>query len=221
MNSITLVGIGKLGGALMKQWDQHNVQVGVHHLNETKLENFLSAYKTGHTTTKENLNQMKAVIMAIPADQINDFISEHLFPNTYFINMATAANTLKLREQFPSLQICSMKFIGHANDLLNNGNGLFITEPDTPEFIRDYFKTIGTVKTGDPEVVGYINREATYFGIKAAVELEEKLKENNIEDEYIEKSMTSITPEVIKSYNKGELGHFGQSIANEIKGKNH
>lgn len=213
----TLVGIGRLGKALMKQWDNIKEEMGIFHPSDEKVRSFISDYSNGVPVSIDELPKMKTIIMALPATKIADFLKQNHHSQVTYVNMATALKTSDLQNEFPQLKIVSMKFVGHSEDLYKNGNGYFITEQETPDDIVKLFTGIGIVRRGEPEIVNEVNKLATYYGIKAAVELENELRDKNYDRSLIDRALSAITPEVIKSYQKGDLGHFARSVANEVK----
>ncbi|WP_102346235.1 NAD(P)-binding domain-containing protein [Bacillus sp. Marseille-P3661] len=224
MISTTMVGIGRLGRALMSQWDKIDEEIGIFHPSDDKVKSFTAHFNKAVPICGKKLTDMKTIILALPAAQVSKFIQQSHYSHVTYVNMATALNTAQLQKEFPDIQIVSMKFVGHAQDLYVNGDGYFITESYVPEHVKSLFSTIGLVKKGDPEIVNQINKWATYYGIKAAVELETHLKGKHFDDKLINRALSSITPEVIKSYQKGDLGHFAQTVAKEVKeslGNNH
>ncbi|MCP3738342.1 NAD(P)-binding domain-containing protein [Rossellomorea sp. BNER] len=223
-NRIGLVGIGKLGSAMMKHWCDQQIPIGVYHPNQSKAEQFIARYSNGYLIKKEDINELSVFILALPSDAVVPFISHLVSPqiplkNTYLINMATALNTNEVCSRFPDLSIVGMKFMGHSNDLYEHGNGLFITEHSLSDGILELFRVLGEVKKDNEEVVINVNKSATYQAVKAAIELEKEFATKNLPTEYKNRALTSLLPEVIRSYSKGNLGHFAIEIVNEIKHK--
>lgn len=216
MISTTLTGIGRLGKALMKQWNISNEKIGIFHPSDEKVKSFISAYSNGVPVSTNDLVNMKIIILALPAAKTPEFLKKNYYTHITYVNMATAKKTSDLQKEFPELQIVSMKFVGHANDLYKNGNGYFITEQETSEEIVNLFNGIGVVMRGEPEIVNDVNKLATYYAIKAAVELENELRIKKYDQSLIDRALSAITPEVIRSYQKGDLGHFAQSVAEEV-----
>ncbi|WP_286138481.1 NAD(P)-binding domain-containing protein [Bacillus sp. AFS055030] len=221
-NRIGLVGIGKLGNALMKHWCDQQIPIGVYHPNQSKAEHFIARYSNGYLIKKEEINELSVCILALPSDSVVPFISKLVSPqfpleNTYLINMATALNTNELCSKFPDLSIAGMKYMGHSNDLYEHGDGLFITEHSLPDGILALFRVLGEVKRDSEEIVMTVNKTATYQAVKAAIELEEEFAKKNLPVEYKNRALTSLFPEVVRSYSKGNLGHFAIEIVNEIK----
>ncbi len=217
MISTTLSGVGRLGKALMKQWNISNEKMGIFHPSDEKVKSFISDYSNGVPVSTKDLANMKTIILALPAAKIPEFLKQNYHSNITYVNMATAMKTSDLQKEFTELQIVSMKFVGHANDLNKNGNGYFITEQETPDEIVNLFNGIGVVRRGEPDIVNDVNKLATYYAIKAAVELENELRIKKYDQSLIDRALSAITPEVIKSYQKGDLGHFAQSVVTEVK----
>ncbi|NSL53100.1 NAD(P)-binding domain-containing protein [Calidifontibacillus erzurumensis] len=217
MKSIALVGIGRLGKALVKQWDNVNQKIGIYHPSNEKVNLFITNFSNGIPVSADKLPKMETIILALPAEKVKEFLKLHHYTNSTYVNMATSVQTTVLQKEFPNLQIVSMKFVGHAQDLYLNGNGYFITEQGVPDNIISLFSKIGEVRKGNPDVVYEINKLATYYGIKAAVELEKELKSKNFDPVVIERALISIAPEVMKAYLKGDLGHFARSVAEQMQ----
>ncbi|MFG6113744.1 NAD(P)-binding domain-containing protein [Halobacillus sp. MO56] len=216
---IGLAGIGKLGSAMMSQWEKHNISIGIYHPHQAKAESFISHYTNGFLLKEKDITELDVMLLALPANRIIPFLQERKNTDTLFINMATSLSTEEVRKELPDRKIAGLKFMGHAADLSEHGNGLFITEQQLPAALLNVFRYVGEVKKDDEDVVINVNKMATYQAIKAAVEIELEFERKNLPMEYKERALTSLAPEVIRSYSNGKLGHFGQEIAKEFKEK--
>ncbi|MCQ6273669.1 hypothetical protein JMM81_01595 [Bacillus sp. V3B] len=219
---VGLVGIGKLGSAMMKHWDQNKASIGVYHPVASKTEAFIQPFQNGYVLTERELGDLDIFILALSAKDIIPFIDELVSENrplskTHIINMATALNTNDIRNKFPSLKLSGVKYMGHARDLLKNGNGLFITESNLPQEIEDLFQLLGRIKMDREERLIQVNKLATGYAVKAAIEIETVFTEQGLSDEYVQRALTSIAPEVMRSYSQGTLGHFALDIVKEIQ----
>ncbi|WP_037986109.1 NAD(P)-binding domain-containing protein [Thalassobacillus devorans] len=217
--NIGLAGIGKLGSAMMGQWAKHNISIGVYHPDQAKAESFISNYTNGFLLKETDITKLDVMLLALPANRIIPFLQKRKDTDTLFINMATSLSTDEVKRGLPEKKVAGLKFMGHATDLKEHGNGLFITGQQLPAALLNVFRYIGEVKKDDEDVVINVNKMATYQAIKAAVEIEKEFERNNLPMDYKERALTSLAPEVIRSYSKGKLGHFGQEIAKEFKGK--
>ncbi|KON88747.1 hypothetical protein AF332_19375 [Sporosarcina globispora] len=219
---IGLAGIGKLGTAMMTHWHNSNISIGFYHPDRSKAEQFAEKFPNGRPVTEVELIQMEMILLALPAGNVISFM-ESMFPeqcSIVFINMATALPTKRITERFPSCKVYGLKYMGHSRDLMEHGNGLFISEDHLPDPIADLFKPLGEIVKDSEERLVEINKLATFFAVKAAVEIENDFTGKGYPPAYIKRALTSLAPEVIRSYSEGTLGHFAQEIAEEIQESN-
>ncbi|WP_338451605.1 NAD(P)-binding domain-containing protein [Niallia oryzisoli] len=220
---VGLVGIGRLGTSLVKQWDQMKKAIGVYHPDTLKLDQFCQSYENSYPINKRELENLDVIILALSAAGIIPFISSLLaedisLGNTKIVNMATALSTIEICKKFPLLNVYGVKYMGHSRDLLENGDGLFISETSLPTQIEEYFSSIGRIKLDTEERLIEVNTLATYYAAKAAIELESIFAKKALDPEYAARALTSIAPEVIRSYSNGTLGHFAKEIVKELQG---
>lgn len=219
---VGLAGIGKLGTAMMKQWSQKGRAVGVYHPDKQKAEEFTRHYQDGYVVMKKEFSDLDVLILALPAKEIMPFIVKLLAENVSLsqmkiINMASALHTKEIQNKLPNLSILGVKFMGHAKDLLERGNGLFISESLLPAEIAGIFSDLGRMKLDSEEQLLQVNKLATYYAVKAALEIEKGFAERGLAAEYTERALASLAPEVMRSYSEGTLGHFGKEIARDLK----
>ncbi|MCM3690731.1 hypothetical protein [Neobacillus niacini] len=219
---VCLVGIGKLGKALMEHWNSANLSIGVYHPSITKTEDFVQHYQNSYLLTPGKFNEIDVFILALPAKEVIPFISNEMIKvqpisSINIVNMATAINTNDLKNSFPSLNVFGVKYMGQWRDLLENGNGLFITEAALPKQIEDLFLPLGQVKIDLENNLIKVNRLATYHALKTAIAIEKVMTKYQYSPEYSKRALTSLAPEVIRSYSNGTLGHFAKEILKEIE----
>jgi pyrroline-5-carboxylate reductase len=222
----TVVGIGKLGKALLAQFEKQEISVGIFHPNIEKAKACSAQYPLHPVVRAEELESSDGLILALPAKQIGPFVETlHTpFQRTVFINMATASHTSDLKGQYPHVKWMGMKFVGQADDLRINGNGLFVTEQTSGEngedtAAIDLFSSIGRVITDSEASVESVNRIATFHAIKAAKEIEKALQQAGHASEYEKRVLLSLVPGVVRSYAHETLGHFAKAIADELDEK--
>jgi pyrroline-5-carboxylate reductase len=218
---VGLIGIGRLGKAMLCHWNQHGVKIGVYHPSETKMVPLIQQFPHCYPLKKSDLIQLDVLILALPAKNVIPFIislgSEKKSPT--LINMATALDTKEVKANFPDLPILGVKYMGHARDLLERGNGLFITENPLPIKIEALYQFIGQIKIDQENILSQVNKLATYYAVKAALEIETEFAKKGIPTDYVTRALTSLAPEVIRGYSEGTLGHFAHEIVNDLKGK--
>lgn len=221
---IGLVGIGKLGTAMMTHWDKDNIKVGVYHPVLSKAQHFVGEFSNSYCLTESELRQLDVLILALPATGVIPFISSlysesNSTSSTLLINMATALDTKEIKAKFPNLNVLGVKYMGHSRDLMEHGNGLFITDGPLPEHIEELYQFLGALKIDTEQVLTDVNKLATYLAIKAAIEIEDEFTKRGFSSHYTKRALTSLAPEVIRGYCEGNLGHFAKEIVKEIKGE--
>ncbi|PYZ94967.1 hypothetical protein CR194_05475 [Salipaludibacillus keqinensis] len=219
-----IVGIGRLGKAILTQCEQ---PTGIYHPDTAKAETVSKDYSHAETMGKKDLTQLDYLILALPAKQIIPFIHEcesegYPLNKAVLLNVATTMPTAQLNEAFPHLTFIGMKFVGHSENLMSNGNGLFVTDQkviDKKEYenILHRFSQLGQVVADDESTVEEVNKMATYYAVKAAKDLEEKMTEQGFPEIYRKHCLRSILPEVIRVYSKGNIGQFVQEIVDELE----
>ena len=219
---VGLVGIGKLGSAMMEHWSQKNRAIGVYHPKRVKAEKFIQNYQSGYILTEKEFSKLNVLILALPANEIVPFLHElmdkGISPSrTWIINMATSLYTKEVKSEFPHFSICGVKFMGHARDLFERGDGLFITGSSLPARVTEIFCDLGKVKVDSEEKLMQVNKLATYYAVKTALEIENNFAEQGLAAEYVERALRSLAPEVMRSYSEGKLGHFGKEVVSELR----
>ena len=223
--TIGLVGIGKLGKAMLSHWDKNMIALGVYHPAETKAKQFLQSFQNGYLLSESGLSKVDILILALPATEVIPFITKlkrqsiGLY-SPVIINMATNLPTSEINNTFPDLQVYGVKYMGHSKDLLEHGNGLFITESVLPEDIAELFEELGVVMNDSENCLTEVNKLATYFALKTAISIETEFSRRGLSPAYLKRALTSLAPEVIRSYSEGSLGHFAKEIVKEIQAEN-
>ncbi|MBY0147423.1 hypothetical protein H0184_16325 [Neobacillus niacini] len=222
LRRVGLAGIGKLGKALMVHWNNNNIPIGVYHPSETKTEEFVKNYQNGYSLSQSKFSEIDVFILALPAKEIIPFITTelaeiHSFSSIIIVNMATALNTQEIKDNFPSINVIGIKYMGQWRDLLENGNGLFISEVFLPKQIEELFLPLGKVIMDHEDHLIQVNKLATSYALKTAIAIENELTKKQFSKEYIKRALTSLAPEVIRSYSNGTLGHFAKEIIKEIQ----
>ncbi|MCM3705580.1 MULTISPECIES: NAD(P)-binding domain-containing protein [Cytobacillus] len=219
---IGLAGIGKLGAAMMTHWHQSNLSIGIFHPDSSKAEQFAERYPNANPLTVNELRHIDIILLALPAGKVISFM-DSIIPeksSITFINMATSLPTKEIKERFPSCKVYGLKYMGHSRDLMENGKGLFITEDNLPAPVQDLFRPVGEIIKDSEERVAEINKLATYYAVKTAVEIENDLTGKGYHPAYVKRALTSLAPEVIRSYSEGTFGHFAKEIVKEIQESN-
>jgi pyrroline-5-carboxylate reductase len=219
---IGLVGIGKLGTAMLTHWDKKGIPIGIYHPLNTKAEQLVQSFQHVHILRESELKEVDILILALPAMEVIPFISSLLNHSNSekspdIINMATNLRTNEIKLKFPSLNVHGVKYMGHGRDLMEHGNGLFISEAALSKNIEELFQHLGKVRIDSENCLTEVNKLATYFALQTAIKLETEFAKRGLSPEYLTRALTSLAPEVIRSYSNGTLGHFAKDIIKEIQ----
>ncbi|MFD2370406.1 NAD(P)-binding domain-containing protein [Brevibacillus sp. GCM10020057] len=223
-----IVGTGNLGGAILTQLARVKRFIRFYHRDAHKAEAIAKAYPGQNSISREELGNLDFLILALPADQIAPFVRDLLdsgvsLADVTCINMATVLDTSELKREFPTLRWLGMKFMGHSVDLRERGGGLFVTEQneglwrEQEKAIR-LFEQIGKVVVDKEAVVAEVNQLATRAAVKAALELEQAVRAGGYRQEYAERALLSLAPEVMRAYVTGTMGHFARQIVEQMRG---
>jgi pyrroline-5-carboxylate reductase len=222
---IGIAGIGKLGKAVMNHLNRKKIAIGVYHPVKKNAEHFVQQYENSYILDEDTFHELDVLILALPATEVLPFISNLKIPRnaqqpTYIINMATNLSTKEISAKYPDLKVYGVKYMGHWKDLLEHGNGLFISESALPSNIEELFQKLGEVKIDSENCLTEVNKLATYFALKTAINIEREFANRGLSPEYLKRALSSLAPEVIRSYSEGSLGHFAKEIVQEIKAEN-
>lgn len=219
-----IAGIGKLGTALLTQFDRAGMHTGIYHPDQEKAGAAAADYTYAHVLTKEDLASLDYLILTLPAEQIEVFIGDLLeqkfdAEQLVFINMATKQSTSALRNKYPTLHLLGLKLTGHAESLRKYGEGLFVTESSLDQYTEaaERFSHAGRVIEDAENTVEKVNKLITTHAVQAARKLEVDMEEKGYSSIYIEQALRAVMPEVVRAYAKGELGQFARGIVEEIE----
>jgi pyrroline-5-carboxylate reductase len=222
-----IVGIGKLGSAIITQLGHSNSFIRFFHPDERKAKAYEEAYPGHKMILRDELVSLDFLILSLPSDQVIPFVqglieSNLSLGNVTMVNMATTLSTADLSRRFPEVKWLGVKFMGHAADLRERGNGLFVTEPNEAHPLElertiRFFTRLGQVVVDKEMVVEEVNKLATRIALKGAMDLERALLEGGYRQEYAARALLSIAPEIMRAYTNGTLGHFARKIVEQLE----
>ena len=223
---VGLVGIGNWVTAMMTHWNKNEIEIGVFHPEKTKAEKFFQQFQNGYLLAEDDFKKMDVLLLSTTCNGgysiYHKFKDPKHFSSFPLFNQYGNSPSYKRNygNGFPSLNVLGVKYMGHWKDLLEHGNGIFITETSLPKQIEELFLFLGNVKIDSEDCLTQVNKLATYFAAKSAhIEIESEFAKRGFSPEYVKRALTSIAPEVIRSYNEGSLGHFAKKIVKQIQDK--
>ncbi|MCR4430668.1 MAG: NAD(P)-binding domain-containing protein [Tepidanaerobacteraceae bacterium] len=222
METITIIGTGRMGSLLAKKFSGKYKLI----LIDRDLRRCgLLASKLGVESTSEYslIPDVDFIIVALPAAAIPKFVNEvkpFLRKDHILINISTDTPL----EAFNSLSGCcklvSAKIVGHAIQidsgelpliLIDGGDG------DARKKTAQIFGNLGPVKFGPEKIVKEINRIASEEGIKAAYNIQNRLKQLDIPEEYFGFAVRNVACGTMNAYAIGDAGPFAMEIIAKLE----
>ncbi|ADH98497.1 NAD(P)-binding domain-containing protein [Salisediminibacterium selenitireducens] len=218
-----LVGIGRLGSALLKKCDAEGLPLKVYHPDSAKAKEAVDGTLHQAASLFE-LTGCEYVLLALPASAMETFLDElsgvegHVSP--VLINLSTKDRTDRLKKAWPAFAFTGVKLAGHAKAFEEAGGALFVSGAwDMDETLRAFFERLGTTRTGTEEEIEAFNRLVTKTAVTAAVRLERELEKEGYDADYRRLALRHMVPEIVKAYEADELGGFAEAVRREADGE--
>ncbi|CAM3723685.1 hypothetical protein [Alkalicoccus chagannorensis] len=229
MNRITwgIAGAGKLGSALLHQWNLAGMPGALYHPDEDKRERYAGAYRLMRGISAPSLSGLDCLLLALPPDRLKSFPKDVSaagadLTRTTLVNLSTSLHTDELRVMYPDYQWAGVKFAGHASRLKTEGAGAFVME-DQPlparhtDHLRLLFERIAPVISAEEAAVWTMNQAAVKEAVTSASRLSTKAAEHGYPHALAEASCRSTLPGTAEAYLTGSLGAFGRKVAEELE----
>lgn len=206
---VAIVGAGKMGRELAR-----------------RLSDSYDIHLYGRNHTHNELKAAEILIMALPSNDIIEFIKYYTkvkAENQIIVNVATAIKNDQIkREAKTSIRIVAAKIVGHAGQMGYGVNPVVAVSGEDGQdmqVIERLFQKVGNTIAASEEMVENINKEATWQGVRTAMELEKYISQLNLstanENKLIDAALDNIVVGVIKAYRNNELGGFAKKLIAE------
>lgn len=221
--TVAVIGAGRMGSIVGKQLPNMFDKIVIDH-NGKKAKSL--GDEIGGVYSEYLIAAQKADVIAVvlPTSAIASTmakLAEIAKNKTIILNMATSALVdPEIISKNPHLNFVEAKIIGHAASMeqgspcyvvLNTGDdAIFAT---IQQVLPGYEKVI----KGDVELVPLINNIGSKEGIRAAIEVRKQLRQYKIPKEWEHVVIYTICAGTIRSYVKNDLGHFAQTLADELE----
>ncbi|HHW02716.1 MAG TPA: NAD(P)-binding domain-containing protein [Thermoanaerobacterales bacterium] len=166
------------------------------------------------------------IILALPASIIPEAINEikpFLKQEHVLINVSTDTGLEEFNTVKNFCKPVSAKIIGHALQIGFGELPLIIIDGEDERArnkTAEIFSNIGAVKFGSEKIVADINHIASEEGIKAAYNIQNKLKQIGIPEEYISFAIRNVACGTMNAYSIGDAGPFAREIIKKLNQKN-
>ena len=220
---LAVIGAGRMGSAIAKQLPKETQKIIIDRdLSTAKM--VASEVIGEYSSDLQDAKDADIVLLVLPAFAVQKTIEKlasMMKSNSVIVNLATAANIdKKYRKRREDLSFIDAKIIGNANGFKNWEPCIVVLKCDDLEIIamlKKQFPGFYKVEQGNASLVETINTISSEEAIKAAISVKKKLEEKNIPEEWINVSIGTNCTWVMKSFIKGDLGHFGLNIVKRLE----
>jgi len=222
---IGLIGTGRMGKELIRRLAK-KVTMVIYDRNPAILKAVTREWKVEVAESLEALVDCSAVILAVPDKDVVGCIKafNRLDTAVVIINVATNITQIELEQvAAASVRCISVKIVGHAGEMALGGDPVVIVNERPQELVvmaKKLFAPVGQVVQGNADIVQMINTVAAEKALAAAVEIEEVLLHQGInDDEIIRGAIRQVAAGIIKAYADQELGPFARDIVRGVWAK--
>jgi pyrroline-5-carboxylate reductase len=227
METIAIVGTGRMGSLIARKIkDKYRIL-----LVDKDIRRCGNLAKDIHSIATGNLEVVKDadyIILALPDRVIRDIlpnINSFLKGHQIVINISTSTMKKDLLDKISYRQnLISVKIIGHYEEINLGEIPLIIIEETAKDEIKtkmiEIFSNIGIVLFGNEEDVEKVNTIAGEEAIKAAINIKNRLMEQNIKQEYWSIAIRNVASGTMKAFSSGDIGPFAKRVVEELEKKN-
>ena len=165
-----------------------------------------------------------AVVLAVPDKAVAACVAELARTGRDWTVFSVATNIS--REMLAGMaskdvHCLNVKIIGHAGEMSRGSRPVLVIdqgEANLVELARQVFAPVGALVVGEADQVQRINNAATENALRAAVALEQTLREAGIADPaMIRGALSQVAPGVLRAYAEDDLGPFAREIVAKIR----
>jgi len=222
LETVAVIGTGRMGSLLSgKLSDKYKLILIDKDLRRCGL---LAAKLAAQGTTEYSLiDDADFIIVALPASIIPGAINEirpFLKKEHILINISTDTGMEIFASLKDQCKLVSAKIIGHALQIGFGELPLVLIDGEDEKACKktaQIFGNIGPVRFGPEKTVMEINHIASEEGIKAAYNIQNRLKQLNIPEEYVSFAIRNVACGTMNAYAVGDAGPFAQEIIKKIQ----
>jgi len=222
METVAILGVGRMGSFIARKiYSNYNIILVDKYLRKCGLlAKDISALAT---TDYSVLSLSDYIIIALPADIIPQIIPElkPFLQQQVLINVSTDTEKTAFESVKEMCKLASAKIIGHARHMDTTGElPLIIIDSEdicTRNKVAKIFSNLGAICFGDEKLVKTINNIASEEGIKAALNIKQRLEKINVPSEYISFAIRNVACGTMNAFAIGEGGPFVQKLIQKLK----
>ncbi|MCL5935519.1 MAG: NAD(P)-binding domain-containing protein [Firmicutes bacterium] len=218
---VFIAGLGRMGEILAGSMSKKH-EVAVYDRDEGKGRLVAERTDSRFCSPPDFLPLADAVVLALPPSVTAPALESMrplLRPDVVVVNIATTVCRDDLRPVLNGVgHLVGAKIVGHYREMRERPAILVDAETEKGrQAALLLFSDLGTVLPGDERVVQLINTAATREAFRAAVRIEELLREAGVDDTLINSAIRVVAAGSIKAYADGDIGPFARDLLKEIR----
>lgn len=224
-----LIGIGRLGTQLAKNFLLAGYTMLVYHYDENKLNYFIDNLDSyGNIEGTKDIKKLKKVdviLLSLPNDatlKIVENIKRFLGESQWVVNTATEVYLSEIYSYLPSGKVVSAKIIGNASEIEKGEEPTIVVDgkdDESKEKTIDLFSNFGYTIEDREMIVTKLNKIGAIEAVRTVLRIEKRLAENNVEIEsrLCKSLLNNVVAGTIKAYSKGNTGPFLEQVIKQLK----
>lgn len=165
----------------------------------------------------------EAVVLVLPGEVTPSVLKAiaPLIPTAaVVINVATGVMRKDLVGPVPAERLAGAKIVSQYYDLRKTGAALVVVDggsPSAEETAARLMRGCGPVISGNEAWVLTANRLAAEEGVRAAIRIQRRLAAAGVPERIAREAVTAVAVGCMRSFVDGNLGPFGQAIAERVE----
>lgn len=222
MERIAIIGAGRMGSLLARKFSR-KYKILVHDQND-KLAHQVALSVGGLAVELAGTTEAEAIILALPTTAVLPVVRSLtglIGPEHILINVATTMPKREIEETVSNAsQVVSAKIIGHAMEIEAGEKPVVVIDSQSPasgEKAAQIFGLLGSTLQGTEATVELLNTIASAEGIKAALRIRKKMRQNGLPAQLFEVAVRNVAAGTMKAFASGDVGPFAQKIVEQFE----
>ena len=161
-----------------------------------------------------------AVLPAPVTEEAFRSLAEVLAPGALALNMSTTGQIPPdVKERRPDVRFLEAKIVGAGVGVEAGLRPLLVTdarEESVLSALRAALPGFAEIVPGDPALVPRVNALGAYWGVRAAVETEEALRQMGLPVSWVRAAVGCLVPGSTLGYCQGRMGAFNRAVAEQV-----
>lgn len=229
---VTILGAGRMGSFIAKRIPE-GIEILIVDTNENVARALAKGLAARWSTRMDAVEGSRFVFVLLPAQVVREAVQEmlpYLDGGSVIVNMATTVSKedLGLGWRNPNIpensnlpKMVSVKIIGHYREMELGERATIVIEQSADEQAKQQLCQLlseaGDIVSGPTDLVAVINTIASEEGIRAAVAIDRKLREQGVPEEWIQAAIRLPAAGTMKAYALNDLGPFALEVIRKMR----